>query len=103
MIDRNFFKILKIKVEKITGNIIKHMILIGNSKNNGNKLDFDIVIVIDDSVNVFGTLNKLSPFLAKYSIVNQKFISCFLIKEMDYKRESSQFIKNIKHFGNVLE
>ena len=82
--------------QNFKGKILKY-ILIGSRMSNTQKdnSDFDIIIVTDDSVDVYDLVKKMTRYISQVSFDFKANIEIYPIKELNLKNGSSQFINNV--------
>ena len=78
------------------GQILKY-ILIGSRISNSQKdnSDFDIIVVTNDLNDAYLLIKKLIEYISPISVKFGCNIGLYPIKEMNFKKSSSQFINNV--------
>lgn len=78
---------------------IKTFIIGSNSESIINNTDIDIIVIVNDKVDHFIFLERISQFITETIISNNILISIYPISVTEFENNSSEFIRNIKTTG----
>lgn len=80
----------------------KEVFVFGSSLSVDSPGDFDIVVIVPDDVNLFDVSISIAPIVARLTVGSGVLVSCFPIKVSRYEGGGSQFIRNVRKYGQRI-
>ena len=91
---------IKRYLEERYGDKIKEVILYGSQARGDARedSDVDVLVVVDDSIDVWDTLDYLGPLLGKF-LTDGFVVTTIIVKENDWLNYPSEFFENVREEG----